>query len=101
MENLKTLNKSTKKAQGFIRSYNYYFSKPSSCNIETYYKNPSYNKVKAWRYCKELCNKYNGSGLYVTGGNSSYFSAGFTFNKDGKSYLCYITYSSNYCIELD
>lgn len=97
MENLKTLNKNTKKAQGFIRSFN----KASSDDIKTFYKNPSSSKINAWCYCKDLCAKYNGSGLYVTGGNSSFFSAGFTFNKAGKKYLCYITSKTNYCIELD
>lgn len=101
MENLKTLNKNTKKAQGFIRSYSYYFNKASSNDIKAFYKNPSNNKIKAWYYCKDLCNKYNGSNLCITGGNCSYFSAGFTFNNDGKKYLCYRTYATNYCIELD
>ena len=101
MENLKELNKNTKKAQGFIRSYNYHCYKSSSCDIEAFYKKPSFNKIKAWLYCKELCKKYNGLGLAVTGGNCSFFSAGFTFNNDDKKYLVYITHATNYCIELD
>ena len=96
-----TLNKNTKKAQGFIRSYNYYYYKASSYDIETFYQRPSYNKIRAWDECKKLCAEYNGKGLCITGGNSSYFSAGFTFYQDGKKYLCYITYANNYCIELD
>lgn len=101
LKNLKTLNKSTKKAQGFIRNYKNNFNKASSNDIKTFYKNPSCNKVNAWYYCKDLCNKYNGSGLCITGGNCMYFSAGFTFNNDNKKYLCYITSAINYCIELD
>ena len=101
MENLKTLNKNTKKAQGFIRSYSYCLHKPSSHDIETFYKKPSFNKINAWRHCKDLCKKHNGLVLCITGGNCSYFSAGFTFNNDGKKYLVYITHATNYCIELD
>lgn len=95
------LNKNTKKAQGFINSYEYYNKKSSSYDIETFYQRPSYNKIKAWDECKKLCNEHNGKGLCITGGNSSYFSAGFTFCQDDKNYLCYITYANNYCIELD
>lgn len=96
-----TLNKNTKKAIRMIHNYNYYSGKSSSYDIETFYQRPSYNKIKAWRTCKKQCQEKSGYGLCITGGNSSYFSAGFIFENDGKKYLQYITYANNYCIELD
>ena len=42
-----------------------------SSNFSLYdcYAAPSYNKVKAMEYCKELMKKYNGYGLKILGYN--------------------------------
>lgn len=58
-------------------------------------------KAEAWRYCEELKNKYNGEGLKVIGANSSFFSAGFLFEEDGKQKLMYITHGGNYKIDME
>ena len=93
---MKTLNNKTKKAISMINAYNY----ASDYNIYQAYKKPSYNKVKAWETCKKQCLENNGKNLKIIGHNSSYFSAGFTFEKDNKKYLFYITYANNFIIEL-
>lgn len=95
-----TLNKNTKKAKSFIDSYCYTSSKIESYDILTFYKKPSYNKIKAWKYCKELATNNNGNNLHICGGNSSVFSAGFTMMENDKKYLIYITRDNQYRIEL-
>ena len=96
-----TLNRNTKKAMSFINSYEYYSKKSTSYDIETFYKNSSYNKIRAWETCKKQCQEKHGYGLCITGGNSSYFSAGFIFENNGKKYLQYITYANDYIIALN
>lgn len=44
------------------------------------YKNPSRRKEQAWKYCKNLCNDFNGRNLKVVGHNTTIFSAGFVFD---------------------
>ena len=95
------LNKNKKKAKALINSYYYYSGKPESYEILTFYKKPSFNKLKAWYFCKELATKNNGNDLHICGGNSSVFSAGFTKLENGKKYLIYITRDNQYQIELD
>ena len=95
-----TLNKNTKKAKGFINSYNFYNFKIESYDILTFYKKPSYNKINAWNHCKELASKNNGNNLHICGGNSSVFSVGFTMVENDKKYLIYITRDNEYKIEL-
>ena len=95
-----TLNKNTKKAKGFVNSFNFYRHKNESYDILTFYKKPSNNKINAWNYCKELASKNNGNDLHICGGNSSVFSAGFTMMENDKKYLVYITRDNEYKIEL-
>ena len=95
------LNKNTKKAKALINSYHYYSSKHESYDILTFYKKPSFNKIKAWQFCIKLASKNNGNDLHICGGNSSVFSAGFTMVENNKKYLIYITRDNQYKIELD
>lgn len=64
------------------------------------YASPSYNKVKAWERCKEICNNLNGHGLKVVSKNTFVFTAGFTFEKDGKKYYCHITPNHTTSVEI-
>ena len=95
------LNKNTKKAKTLINSYNYYHRKYESYDILTFYQRPSSNKIKAWQQCKKLASKNNGNDLHICGGNSLFFSAGFTVVENDKKYLIYITRDNRYKIELD
>lgn len=96
-----TLNKNTKKAKSFIDNYRYTSGKNESYDILTFYKKPSFYKIKAWKYCKELEANNNSNDLHICGGNSSVFSAGFTMMENDKKYLIYITRNNQYRIELD
>lgn len=55
----------------YKRSYNY--------DLYDAYEKPSYAKVRAWRYCVELCERYNGRGLKIVGYNAQTFSVGFEY----------------------
>ena len=95
------LNKNTKKAKALINSYRYSSGKHESYDILTFYKKPSLNKIKAWQLCTELASENNGNDLHICGGNSLFFSAGFTMVENDKKYLIYITRDNKYKIELD
>lgn len=60
------------------------------------YENPSWNKQKAWNYCKELCNKLNGFDLVISSRNTFSFSAVFSFNDPETGVLCYAYITKDY-----
>lgn len=94
------LNAGTQRAQGFVHAYNFTLGKHGTRTITEAYGKPSQAKKDAWRYCCQLCTKHNGKGLTVVGKTCNIFTAGFTFEEDGKKFLCYITPSNNYKIAL-
>ena len=58
------------------------------------YNKASYRKEKAWKYCKELCRKYNGTNLHIVGHNTCTFSVSFNIGDK----VAYITNANNYLI---
>lgn len=77
----------TKRNQSIVDRYN------RSDEYELYqaYGSISSAKMKAWEYCKELCYKKTGTGLKIISHNSFQFTAGFTYEENGKKYLMYIS----------
>lgn len=71
-------------------------------NIWQAYEKPSYNKEKAWSYCKELCRRYAGFGLKVISKNTFVFTAGFEFVdlETGVLRFMYITPSYNTAVDV-
>lgn len=65
------------------------------------YDSFSRQKEEAWLYCEDLCQKKNGRGLKVIGHNTSFFSAGFEYEEDGKRMFMYITHGGDYPIEIE
>lgn len=61
----------------------------------------SERKRKAWDGCKALCYQCNGHGLKVIGANTSFFSAGFEFEQDGRECFMFITKSENTAVYID
>lgn len=57
------------------------------------YARPSYEKVKAWKYCQRLCEKMDGWNLRIASKNIFQFSAVFEFVDDvtGVLSVAYIT----------
>lgn len=89
--------KSTKALRDAYWKYN----KSNYNGIYDAYDRPSYAKVKAWEYCRDLCENLKGSNLKVVGFNMFKFSAGFTFNMDNKKYFMYITDTSDRAVEVE
>ena len=88
------IKSTTQRGQQMCRAYKW----SNKYNIHSAYDRPSLRKINAWEYCKKLCEENNGYGLKITGHNTCTFSAGFLFNKDGSTYLCYITPSYDYVV---
>lgn len=75
---MKTINVNSKK--GF--NYKMAFGSFRACeDIFTAYGRPSYNKVKAWETCKEICKKEKGWGLRIIAYNTCQFTAAFLTNE--------------------
>lgn len=55
------------------------------------YERPSYRKVRAYEYCKNLCAEMNGWGFTIISYNTCMFSIGFKYKKDGKTMFHYET----------
>lgn len=100
---MKQLNKETERAKQMIQNYRMYYNSNSKRHLYDLYKNPSWNKVNAHQWCEDLKEKYEGYNGIVLGGNSSYFSYGFLFDRitenEKITYLCYVTYANTYEIE--
>ncbi|MBQ1296758.1 MAG: hypothetical protein IIY21_22125 [Clostridiales bacterium] len=65
------------------------------------YRSFSQRKAEAWEYCERLYKEKGGHGLKVIGANSSFFSAGFMFEEDGRKKLMYITKGDDRVIDLE
>lgn len=61
-------------------------------DIFSAYGRPSAAKIRAWRYCEQLCAEKDGRGLVVMSANTFRFSAGFEFTdpETGVVNFCYI-----------
>lgn len=75
--------KATTQKAGYVRSAYNYALRYGYSDIYEAYKNPSVYKVRAWRYCEELCRKYNGYNLMISGRGCWTFSAVFLFTDPG------------------
>lgn len=70
------LNNTTKRAIGFIDSYNRAINR-KNYSVENFYSRPSYNKIRAENECINKMKSINGYGYRVLGGNSSFFTCGY------------------------
>ena len=69
-------------------------------NIYKAYKNPSYNKIYAYDYLRELSRDMGGYRFYIIGYNCSMFSVGWCVLIDDKEYFIYITKDHNRIMEM-
>lgn len=62
-------------------------------DIFSAYGRPSTAKIRAWKYCEQLCAEKDGRGLVVMSANTFRFSAGFEFTdpETGAVNFCYIS----------
>lgn len=74
------------------------YLKSERYNLCDAYGRYSYNKIKAFKYCKSLMSEYGGSGLKLISFNTNMFTAGFICDIDGVKSFVYITKSyDRYC----
>lgn len=64
--------------------------------LDDVYRSYSADKARAYRYCRELCDKYDGFGFRITGHNCNMFSVGFDFEANGRTYRAHITKAYNH-----
>lgn len=85
-------------AKGNINSWN----RSSYHSIYEAYDRPSSNKISAWQYCIDLCNKNNGRGLKVISRNTYTFTAGFEFDDaaTGEVMFMFITPSYDVAVSI-
>ena len=78
--------------EAYKRSYDY--------SLRDVYTSWSTAKEKAWDYCKELMDKFDGRGLKVISHSRHMFTAGFMFEEDGKTMFMFISPSRDIAIEV-
>lgn len=76
------------------------YSKSNIDNIYKAYKSPSYDKIYAYDYLRELSRDMNGYGFYIIGYNCSMFSVGWCVEIDNKEYFIYVTKDNNRIMEI-
>lgn len=69
-------------------------------NIYQAYKNPSYDKIYAYDYLKELSKDMDGYNFYIIGYNCNMFSVGWCVEIDDKEYFIYVTKDYNRIMEI-
>lgn len=89
-------------AQDKRTALNHYsaYKRSTTYSLDSAYGTYSSAKARAWRYCEDLMQKYDGHGLKVIGYNCHTFSAGFMFEKDGKTMFMYITHARDTAVEV-
>lgn len=86
----------TKKAQGYLNSYEFYRNYYGERTLWDAYRNPSVAKENAYRYCLNLKDEKNGYDGTVCGASCHFFSYAFKYMEDGIEHLMYITHANDY-----
>lgn len=93
--NVTFVNPNTQKAQQMIDRY----ACSDDDSIFKAYGRPSNRKVAAWDEIVKEKNDVNGTGLFVTGAGSSYFSCAYQVeDTKGQNYLIYHTPTNRFAI---
>lgn len=75
------------------------YKKSHLYSLNDCYQNASYNKQKAFNYCRELAHNYNaylvGEPLKIISYNTNFFSVGFVGIINGRKAFFYITKAHN------
>lgn len=88
------------KTQQIKAAYKQYLNS-TMYSLEDLYTTYSVFKARAFNYCVDLCNQYNGHTLKILGGNCMAFSVGFICEIEDKPAFAYITKDYNRYIFLD
>lgn len=60
------------------------------------YNNYSYAKERAYQYCRDLCDKYNGYDFSIIGYNCMNFSVGFYYKNENDNTIRFVYITKNY-----
>ena len=77
------------------------YQQSSNYTLRDCYENYSYAKERAFNYCKELCEKFNGNDLKIISYNTFGFSCGFVGLIENKKVFVYITKDYDRFLELE
>ena len=93
-----THNAREKAAKNHINSWR----KSPHYDLHCVYNKYSVYKERAWKYCVDLCNKFDGENLRIISYNTNIFTAGFSYTdkETGVEMFCYITPSYEVAVEL-
>lgn len=94
------INRNTKKAQQLINTYSYALHNTDNTTIYDIYKQPSNDKIEAYKDCEYWTRYYKGKNTRYYSHNSFTFVCGFTYTNDFARYLVVITHKNNYRIKL-
>lgn len=78
------------------------YKKSNNYNLYDIYKTHSHAKARAFAYCRQLCNAYNGECLKIVSHNQNIFTCGFVYTNDnGEKYFVYITKTNDYQTKIE
>ena len=78
------------------------YKKSNNCTLYDVYNTFSHAKAKAFQYCVDLCNQYNGELLKIVSYNQNMFTCGFTYTNDnGEKMFVYITKANDYQTKIE
>ena len=71
-------------------------------DLHCVYKKYSVHKERAWKYCVDLCKKFDGENLRIISYNTNIFTVGFSYidKETGIEMFCYITPSYEVAVKL-
>ncbi len=77
------------------------YEKSSWYGLADAYGRYSYNKERAWQYCKNLMEKKDGYGLKIISKNTFIFTAGFEFTDPETGVVKFMYITPTYDTEVD
>ena len=78
------------------------YKKSNNYTLYDIYNTHSHAKAKAFAYCVDLCNQYNGECLKIVSYNQFAFTCGFTYtNGNGEKMFVYITKANDYQTKIE
>lgn len=92
-----TVNQQKRTARGNIDRYD----NSTNYTLHHAYDRPSYAKERAWKYCLDLMEKFNGYGLKVISYNTFMFTAGFMFTDSKTGVLQFMFITPNYDVSVE
>ena len=91
------MNRQQKMALSNIKAW----SNSRASQLHDVYGRYSYNKIRAFEYCKELCYQYNGTMLKIINHNTFIFTAGFQYIDLDTGVIKFMFITPSYNVSID